>query len=119
MKFSSHSKLVFSKPAGPSVRRKIHPYGTALRLRYRAQDFPANSSVPRQRPARSAHQLIPHQLNIAHDVSRRHAPRVLLADEAGLGKTIEAGMILHQQLLSALLTCADYRPGNLTASSGR
>ncbi len=26
--------------------------------------------------------------------------RVLLADEVGLGKTIEAGMILHQQLLS-------------------
>ncbi|VEB93225.1 ATP-dependent helicase HepA [Citrobacter koseri] len=25
--------------------------------------------------------LIPHQLNIAHDVGRRHAPRVLLADE--------------------------------------
>ena len=26
---------------------------------------------------------------------------VLLADEVGLGKTIEAGMILHQQVLSA------------------
>ncbi|QSX36748.1 RNA polymerase-associated protein RapA [Shewanella sedimentimangrovi] len=42
--------------------------------------------------------LIAHQLWIAHEVGRRHAPRVLLADEVGLGKTIEAGLIIHQQL---------------------
>jgi len=44
--------------------------------------------------------LIPHQLYIAHEVAQRYAPRVLLADEVGLGKTIEAGLIIHQQLLS-------------------
>jgi ATP-dependent helicase HepA len=44
--------------------------------------------------------LIPHQLYIASEVGARFAPRVLLSDEVGLGKTIEAGMILHQQLLS-------------------
>lgn len=44
--------------------------------------------------------LIPHQLWIAHEVGRRFAPRVLLADEVGLGKTIEAGLIIHQQLLT-------------------
>ncbi|WP_299153430.1 RNA polymerase-associated protein RapA [uncultured Acinetobacter sp.] len=42
--------------------------------------------------------LIPHQLYIAHEVGQRFAPRVLLADEVGLGKTIEAGLIMHQQL---------------------
>ncbi|CAM2805441.1 RNA polymerase-associated protein RapA [Vibrio rarus] len=44
--------------------------------------------------------LIPHQLFIAQEVGRRYAPRVLLADEVGLGKTIEAGMIIHQQVLA-------------------
>jgi ATP-dependent helicase HepA len=42
--------------------------------------------------------LLPHQVYIAAEVAQRHAPRVLLADEVGLGKTIEAGMIVHQQL---------------------
>ena len=43
--------------------------------------------------------LIPHQLYIANEVSNRLHPRVLLADEVGLGKTIEAGMIIHSQLV--------------------
>ncbi len=44
--------------------------------------------------------LLPHQLFIANEVSSREAPRVLLADEVGLGKTIEAGMIMHRLLIS-------------------
>ncbi|MEO2176993.1 MAG: RNA polymerase-associated protein RapA [bacterium] len=42
--------------------------------------------------------LVPHQMYIANEVAGRFAPRVLLADEVGLGKTIEAGLIVHQQL---------------------
>jgi ATP-dependent helicase HepA len=44
--------------------------------------------------------LIPHQLSVAAEVAGREAPRVLLADEVGLGKTIEAGLIVHRLLLT-------------------
>ena len=45
-------------------------------------------------------QLLPHQLYIANEIAYRYSPRVLLADEVGLGKTIEAGLIIHQQLIT-------------------
>lgn len=45
-------------------------------------------------------QPIAHQLHIAREVADRSAPRVLLADEVGLGKTIEAGLVIHRQLLT-------------------
>jgi ATP-dependent helicase HepA len=40
--------------------------------------------------------LIEHQLYLAEEVTNRLQPRVLLADEVGLGKTIEACLILHR-----------------------
>jgi ATP-dependent helicase HepA len=43
-------------------------------------------------------ELIPHQFYILQEVSSRQIPRVLLADEVGLGKTIEACLILQRLL---------------------
>lgn len=44
--------------------------------------------------------LIPHQLRVAEIAADRRPPRLLLADEVGLGKTIEACLIAAQQLAS-------------------
>ena len=38
-------------------------------------------------------QLLPHQLYVTERVARMWRPRALLADEVGLGKTVEAGLV--------------------------
>lgn len=44
--------------------------------------------------------LLPHQFYVSTTIAKRPIPRVLLADEVGLGKTIEAGLIIHHLLLT-------------------
>lgn len=94
------SKLTFSKPQDRLFAGQIDRMDR-FALRYRARKIYSEqfrASWNGLRGIRAS--LIPHQLHIAAEVGRRHAPRVLLADEVGLGKTIEAGMIIHQQLLT-------------------
>lgn len=45
-------------------------------------------------------QLLPHQLYVVSEICRRGRPRALLADEVGLGKTIEAAWIMHRLLMT-------------------
>ncbi|WPC73761.1 RNA polymerase-associated protein RapA [Vibrio porteresiae] len=97
--FLSH-QIRFNKPQDKLFAGQIDRMDNFV-LRYRAlkNQFQQQKSPMRGLCGMRAG-LIPHQLYIAHEVGRRHAPRVLLADEVGLGKTIEAGMIIHQQVLS-------------------
>ena len=46
-------------------------------------------------------QLLPHQVYVTREISRRGLPRALLADEVGLGKTIEAAWIMHRLMASS------------------
>ena len=48
-------------------------------------------------------ELYPHQLKTTHTVLRRFRGRALLCDEVGLGKTVEAGMILLELLMRKLV----------------
>ncbi len=79
---------LFDEAAAFELRRRT------LELQHRARKSPVRGFVG------GRIDLIPHQLYIAHEVAARQAPRVMLSDEVGLGKTIEACLILHRLLLS-------------------
>jgi len=95
-----NSFVQFSKPQDRLFAGQIDK-NSAFRLRCKTLE---NIRLQQQSAVRGLLgprvQLMPHQLYIASEAANRFAPRVLLADEVGLGKTIEAGLILHQQLLT-------------------
>lgn len=88
--------ISFSKPEDRLIGGQIDQ-SAAFALRYESivrQSHMLQSEVAGFAGGRI--DLIPHQLYIAATVANRYLPRVLLADEVGLGKTIEACMILHR-----------------------
>ncbi|PAW65021.1 MAG: RNA polymerase-binding ATPase [Opitutia bacterium Tous-C1TDCM] len=73
--------------------------GEVFDLRFRARQMLARIRQSEVRGFLGGRlELIPHQLYILQEVAARQVPRVLLADEVGLGKTIEACLILQRLL---------------------
>ncbi len=94
------NRLQLNRPQDKLLARRIDS-DVWFNLRYQAWDQAARlwrSPVFGLQGPRVDH--IAHQFYIAAEVSSRLSPRVLLADEVGLGKTIEAGLILHRLVLT-------------------
>lgn len=94
--------IQFNKPQERLFTGQLDPSAWYL-LRYQTwqrQKLHQQSAVKGLQGARAS--LIAHQLYIAHEAANRIEPRIMLADEVGLGKTIEAGLILQQRLINGL-----------------
>src|SRR6266566_242318 len=101
-----HPEELEKLPEGPAERLAagelghLEPYGLLLqslylRHAYRYDPLTGLSS------ARIEPQL--HQVFVAHRVTQKLQPRMILADEVGLGKTIEAGLVIKELRARELL----------------
>ncbi|MDT4290726.1 RNA polymerase-associated protein RapA [Methylomonas sp. MO1] len=94
--------IQFNKPQDRLFTGQFDPTAWFL-LRYetwRRQQQHQQAATKGLQGARAS--LIPHQLYIAHQAASRALPRIMLADEVGLGKTIEAGLIIQHRLINGL-----------------
>ncbi len=94
-----HPEELEKLPEGPEERvaggelGRAEPYGLRLQALYlkHAYRYDALTGLS---SARIEPQL--HQVFVAHRVTQKLQPRMILADEVGLGKTIEAGLIIKE-----------------------
>lgn len=94
----SHS-MQFGRPQDRLLAGQVDDAGwfeLRLETRLQRQRLESSAALGLLGPRAS---LVPHQLYIANEVTQRPKQRVLLADEVGLGKTIEAGLILYRLVL--------------------
>ncbi len=92
-------RLAIHGPAGRLLSGQIDD-DRWFTLRLQARYFEGmlwRSSVRGLQGARMS--LVPHQLYIAARITRKGSARALLADEVGLGKTIEACLVLHRYIV--------------------
>ena len=94
-----HPEDLEKAPEGPAERLaagelgQLEPYGLRLQSLYLKHAY-RYDPLTGLSSARIEPQL--HQVFVAHRVARKLQPRMILADEVGLGKTIEAGLIIKE-----------------------
>jgi ATP-dependent helicase HepA len=94
-----HPEELEKLPEGPAERLaagqlgRTEPYGLRLQALYLKHAY-RYDPLTGLSSARIEPQL--HQVFIAHRVTQNLQPRMILADEVGLGKTIEAGLIIKE-----------------------
>jgi SNF2 family DNA or RNA helicase len=99
-------------PAGPHTGRRdtpSTPAGSWYLLALRAHELQvAGATDGLLAPAAVSDRIRPHpyQLRVVQQVLREKAPAAILADEVGLGKTIEAGLIFKELLLRDMVGSA-------------
>ncbi|AGH46821.1 DEAD/DEAH box helicase [Paraglaciecola psychrophila] len=82
---------------------ELHAYLTSLQL-----EFPSSNNIHSLRTGRV--KFVPYQYRPVLKLIRADQPRLLIADEVGVGKTIEAGLIIQElrsrtELNSILIIC--------------
>jgi superfamily II DNA or RNA helicase len=101
-----HAEELERLPEGPSERLAagelghLEPYGLRLQSLYLKHAY-RYDPLTGLSSARIEPQL--HQVFVAHRVTQKLQPRMILADEVGLGKTIEAGLIIKELRARGLL----------------
>ena len=96
--------LTFSKPIDRLLNAQVDDKGI-YNLRHRAlyRRF-KTFRAPLRGLLGGRYHPTPHQLYVANQATRVSKPRVLLADEPGLGRRIEAGLILQRLQLAGTAT---------------
>ena len=109
--------LVFNSPLDALTELQVEGYGTFSKREGLLNSLATinKGSLGLRALLSSRIDLRPHQAFVAGTVLMDRMPRYLLADEVGLGKTIEAGIVIHDLLdrkpsAKILILC----PGTLT-----